>query len=57
MARQFVTKQTPYGEIQVKQNRYEDIEKNTLEFQDCQRIAKENNLSIYEVYKKLEKYS
>ncbi|BCA87030.1 hypothetical protein EsVE80_25530 [Enterococcus saigonensis] len=56
MQRTFGTKKTPYGAIQIKQNRYEEIEKNTLEFSECQRIAKENDLSIYQVYHDLEKY-
>lgn len=56
MQRTFITKETPYGEIQIKHNRYEEIEKNTLEFQECQRIAEENDLPIYQVYQNLEKY-
>lgn len=56
MQRTFIKKETPYGEIQIKHNRYEEIEKNTLEFQECQRIAEENDLPIYQVYQNLEKY-
>lgn len=56
MERKFVTKSTPFGEVQVKQNHYGEIEKQTLEFGDCQKIAKENDLPIYQVYQELEKY-
>lgn len=56
MKRKFSIKRTPYGKIRIKENYYGDLQKNTLEFEDCKQIARKYNLSIREVYKELEKY-
>lgn len=46
---------TKYGEIKVKVGRYGDSITVAPEYEDCRKIAKENNISLREVYREAEK--
>jgi len=50
MERDFKILKTPYGIVHIKNNTYHGITKETIEYQDCERIAKEYHLAIAEVY-------
>ena len=41
------------GEVKIKEAKYEDITKRTIEYEDAKKIAKKHNLSISEVFKKI----
>ena len=56
MQRRFEQIDTEFGTVTVKINQYGSITKKTLEYEDCQRIATEMQLSIQEVYHQLQKY-
>ena len=56
MQRRFEQIDTEFGTVTVKINQYGSITKKTLEYEDCQRIAKEMQLPIQEVYHQLQKY-
>ncbi|KXA91058.1 hypothetical protein AKJ57_02605 [candidate division MSBL1 archaeon SCGC-AAA259A05] len=47
--------QTKYGKIKVKVGRYGDNTTIAPEYEDCRRIAREQNLNLREVYKEAEK--
>lgn len=51
MERTFETVTTAYGDVQIKVNTYQDITKKTIEYKDCERIAKANDLAIADVYR------
>lgn len=53
LERDIITKDTVYGKINFKVSRYKGIEKCIPEYEDCKKIAQENNISLYEVYKNL----
>ncbi len=50
MEREFKTVDTPYGQSNVKISSFEDIVNIAPEYEDCKRLATENNISIREVY-------
>ncbi|AWR90508.1 nickel pincer cofactor biosynthesis protein LarC2 [Lacticaseibacillus paracasei] len=50
MQRHFVTVKTPYGDVQIKVARYEDIEKKMPEYEDCADLAMKFNVSFNTVY-------
>ena len=56
MQRRFEHIDTEFGTVTVKINQYGSITKKTLEYEDCQRIAKKMQLPIQEVYNQLQKY-
>ena len=56
MQRRFEQIDTEFGTVTVKINQYGSITKKTLEYEDCQRIAKKMQLPIQEVYNQLQKY-
>ncbi|RBP58594.1 hypothetical protein DES36_12219 [Alkalibaculum bacchi] len=39
------------GEVKIKEAKYEDITKRTIEYEDAKKIAKEHNLSVGEVFR------
>lgn len=53
--RKIVTKETPLGNIRVKKSQGYNIAREKYEFEDLARIADENDMSIEEVIKKIEK--
>lgn len=54
--REFVTVNTPYGDVTVKKSFYEgESIKYKAEYEDCRRIAEEHNLSIAEVYRSVDR--
>lgn len=53
MTRTFAKHQTSLGNVRVKQNQYDSIVKQTLEYEDCVRIAKEKSLPLQVVYQQL----
>ena len=56
MQRRFEQIDTEFGPVTVKINQYGSTTKKTLEYEDCQRIATEMQLSIQEIYHQLQKY-
>ncbi len=50
MKRSFRLVSTKFGPIHVKVAEFGDIKKQSPEFEDCQRAAKKNNVSLQEVY-------
>ncbi|SKC84182.1 nickel pincer cofactor biosynthesis protein LarC2 [Maledivibacter halophilus] len=54
LSRDFSKFRTKYGDVTVKTSYYgEKIIKSKPEYEDCKRIAKENNISINEVYNEI----
>ncbi len=50
LSREFLTVTTPYGEVRVKKSFYEgEPVKYKAEYEDCRRIAEEQNLAIAEI--------
>lgn len=56
MIRDFRKLPTKWGNLQFKVGHYKDIKKVSVEYDDCAKIARENNISITEVYNTLQKY-
>ncbi|MCZ2493162.1 nickel insertion protein [Dellaglioa carnosa] len=50
MKRHFDSVKTEYGVVGIKIATYEEIKKYSPEYDDCEKIAKENQLSLAEVY-------
>lgn len=54
LARKFYKVQTNWGEVTVKQGLYQGkVVQNAPEYEDCRKIAQENNISIKEVYQQV----
>jgi uncharacterized protein (DUF111 family) len=54
LARKFYKVPTPWGEVTVKQGLHQGkIVQNAPEYEECRKIAQENNISIKEVYQKI----
>jgi uncharacterized protein (TIGR00299 family) protein len=51
MERSMQTVQTPLGEVQVKRCVFEDIVRQTVEYESAKELARRNNLPINEVYR------
>lgn len=54
MKRSFEVATTAYGAVHIKVNTYQGITKKTIEYQDCEQIAKEHDLAIADVYRLVE---
>ncbi|WP_159721317.1 nickel pincer cofactor biosynthesis protein LarC [Enterococcus sp. CSURQ0835] len=54
MKRSFEVVKTTYGAVHIKVNTYQGITKKTIEYQDCEQIAKEHDLAIADVYRLVE---
>lgn len=50
MDRSFKILETPFGKVHIK-NHYHGLLKESIEYQDCERIAKQYNFTIEEVYR------
>lgn len=50
MDREIKTVDTPYGQATVKISSFDDIVNIAPEYEDCKRLATENNISIKEAY-------
>ncbi len=56
LERRFIKKETPFGRVTFKEGYYQgERVKSTPEYEDCRRIAKEQDLSISKVYDVLNK--
>ncbi|MCT4595115.1 MAG: nickel pincer cofactor biosynthesis protein LarC [Anaeromicrobium sp.] len=56
LGRDFKKIRTKYGEVTIKNAYYEgELIKYKAEYEDCKKIAKENNIPISEVYKEVDK--
>lgn len=51
MDRSFKILETPFGKVHIKKNHYHGLLKESIEYQDCERIAKQYNFTIEEVYR------
>jgi len=49
MQRHSSTAQTPWGPVKIKIASWQGIEKVTPEYEDCRKIASENNVPLREV--------
>jgi len=56
LKRDFIELETKYGKVSIKRAYYEDrIIKHKAEFEDCARLARENDIPIRDVYREIEK--
>lgn len=53
MNREFKMVDTPYGQATVKISTFDEIVKMAPEYEDCKRLAIENNVAINEIYKEI----
>ncbi len=53
MERNITTFSSSLGEVRIKEAKYEDIDKKTVEYEDAKKIAKEQDLSIGEVFRRI----
>ncbi len=51
MDRSFKILETPFGKVHIKKNHYHGLLNESIEYQDCERIAKQYNFTIEEVYR------
>ncbi len=50
LPRKAVTIPTPYGEVKAKETHYKEVKRLTLEYDDACRLAKENGVSLKDIY-------
>ncbi len=54
LQRHFETKHTPYGDIRIKHSTGYGVSREKMEYDDLSRIAREQNMSIQQIKKKIE---